>query len=299
MKNLIYLLLALPLLFTSCSNDESAAMSEETVEINFSVKLPQLMGTRAAASVPTVDKLYCAVFENGEEISTLRTAINVDGSNLSFNPRLIKGRTYNIVFWAAMDGSYDVADMTAITRNINVAEENFDAFTATTEIIVQNSEVINVTLSRVMAQLNIGVTEADWTAVVNKFGMTPETMVISLSGKKTFDALNGVATGNDEEVIYNLTCSGDDIAVNTINYKSVAMCYVLPQAQKENFDVKYTIKDANGEAIRSSVTINSVPLQANYKTNVVGGLLTGEITYSISFDDSGYKTDDDHNKVIE
>ena len=129
--------------------------------------------------------------------------------------------------------------------------------------------------------------------------MCPTTMILSLSGKKSFDALNGVATGNDENITYNLTCSGSDITVNSTTYKSVAMCYVLPQAQKENFDIKYTIKDANGEEIRSDVTINSVPLQANYKTNVVGGLLTEDITYLISFDNSDYITDDEHNKVIE
>ena len=58
------------------------------------------------------------------------------------------------------------------------------------------------------------------------------------------------------------------------------MCYVLPDAQKENFDITFSINDQNGDAIRSNVAINAVPLQANYKTNVVVRLLTGTVTYN-------------------
>ncbi len=299
MKNLIYLLLILPPLFASCSNDDFSAVGDEAVEVSFSAQIPLAMGTRASAPT-TVDRVYCAVFENGNEIKSLRKIIEiVDGQDIRFTPRLMKGRTYNVVFWAAKDGSYNVGNLTEITRNAGVAEENFDAFTATEKITVQNSEVIDVTLSRVMAQLNIGVTEADWTAVVNNFEMTPTTMILSLSGKKSFDALNGVATGTNENITYNLTCSGNDITVNSTTYKSVAMCYVLPQAQKENFDIKYTIKDDDGEDIRSDVTINSVPLQANYKTNVVGGLLTGSVTYTVTFDNSGAFNNTTHDETVD
>ena len=74
------------------------------------------------------------------------------------------------------------------------------------------------------------------------------------------------------------------------------MCYVLPDAQKENFDITFSINDQNGDAIRSNVAINAVPLQANYKTNVVGGLLTGVVTYNITLQT---EYDNTENKEIE
>lgn len=286
MKNLIYLLLALPLLFTSCRNEDMAT-SEESVQVSFCAEIPQPMGTRASSTL-SVDKVYCAVFENGVEVNTLRREVDVvDGQPIVFAPRLIKGRTYDIVFWASKAGAYDVTDMTAITRatGSTATEADFDAFTAHIDVFVSNdNQPKPIVLTRPLAQLNLGVTPEDWDGVasVSTFNMTPTNITISLTGKDTFNALTGLATGEDKSISYNLPVSGSEFTIEEKTYKNIAMCYVLPDAQKENFDITFSINDQNGDAIRSNVAINAVPLQANYKTNVVGGLLTGTVTYNIT-----------------
>ena len=298
MKKLIYLLLAMPLLFTSCSNDEEMA-SEETVQVSFSTELPKRIGTRANATDLNVNKVVCAVFENGQEISALRKDIEIqDDGAIVFAPRLIKGRTYDVVFWAYKDGSYSVNKLEEITRIADKPEADYDAFTHSEKITVSSSDSKTITLTRPLAQLNIGVTEDDWNTVVDKFGMTPNTMIITLNGKSTFNALTGEAVDNDGTITYTLNCSGNDLIVNSTTYRSIASCYVLPDAQKENFDITYTIKDQNSSLIRSDATISSIPLHANYKTNVVGGLLTGVITYNISINQA-FDEDEEHNKTIE
>lgn len=164
MKKLIYLLLAMPLLFTSCSKDEGMA-SEETVQVSFSTELPKRIGTRAGTTDLNVNKVVCAVFEDGEEISSLREVITIqEGEDIVFAPRLIKGRTYDVVFWAMKDDNYDVDDMTAITRasGATAAESEFDAFTESVEVEVTGSKSETVTLRRPLAQLNLGVTQDDW-----------------------------------------------------------------------------------------------------------------------------------------
>ena len=300
MKNLIYLLLALPLLFISCSNDDIATI-EETIQVSFCAEIPQPMGTRAS-STSSVDKVYCAVFENGVEISALRQAIDViEGQSIEFAPRLIKGRTYEIVFWASKEGAYDVTDMTEITRATNntAAESNFDAFTAHVEVCVNNNnQSTPIVLTRPLAQLNLGVTQADWDGVASEstFNMIPTNITISLTGKDTFNALTGLATGEESSISYNLSVSGNEFTVEEKSYKNIAMCYVLPSAGKENFDITYSIYDKDNDAIRSNVVINAVPLQANYKTNVVGGLLTGVVTYNITLQT---EYDNTENKEIE
>lgn len=300
MKNLIYLLITLPLLFTSCQNDEQA-VSEETVQVSFTAGLPQQMGTRAS-STPSVDKLYCAVFENGVEITALRETIDiVDDQDLVFAPRLIRGRTYDIAFWASKDGAYNVTNMKSIYRNQGVPEEKFDAFTACTSITVNGNASQSITLYRPLAQLNLGVTQEDWDGVANlaTFNMIPKYITLTIDeGKDTFNALQGVATGNDRNLTYNLTVSGAGFSCKGNTYKNIAMCYVLAESEKQTINVSYSIYDEDGDAIQENASIIHVPLQQNYKTNVVGGLLTGNITYSISFDDV-FQTDDDHNKEIE
>lgn len=301
MKKIIYLLLAMPLLFTSCSKDEEMA-SEETVQVSFSTELPKRIGTRAGTTDLNVNKVVCAVFENGAEISTLREVIDIqDGEDIVFAPRLIKGRTYNVVFWAMKDDNYDVDDMTAITRasGATAAESDFDAFTENVEVEVTGSKSETVTLKRPLAQLNLGVTSDDWNAVASDetFGMTPTKMVITMTGKNTFNALSGTAIGEDTEVTYTLDVSGEDLVAGDETYKSIAMCYVYPDAGQENIDIMYTIYDQNNEVIRENVTIQNIPLENNYRTNVVGGLLTGTITYTITFEKDFNTTE--NNETIE
>lgn len=298
MKNLIYLLLTIPFFLASCSNEDMIA-SEETVEVSFIAQIPQPMGTRASSTL-SVDKVYCAVFENGVEITNLRQEIDVvEGQPIVFSPRLIRGRTFDIVFWASKAGAYDVTNMTAIVRaaGSTATEQDFDAFTAHTQVLVNNNQSTPIVLTRPLAQLNMGVTSEDWNAVTNTFGATPTNISISLTGKDTFNALTGWATGEDKPISYNLSVSGNEFTVDGKTYKNIAMCYVLTDADKENFDITFSINDQNSDAIRSDAEIYAIPLQANYKTNVVGGLLTEVVTYTISME-TDYN-DTENNKDID
>ena len=288
MKKLIYLLLAMPLFIASCNNDD-IAVNEETVEVSFIAKVPQSMGSRAASTL-SVDRVYCAIFEDGEEISSLREVISIeDGKDIVFSPRLIKGRTYDVVFWAAKEGFYNVENMTSISPNskADVDGGSFDAFTAHTTVSVNNTQTNPITLKRPFAQMNIGVTEEDWNGVASPttFNQKPTHITVSFRGKDTFDALAGTVIGEDKTITYDLRLSGNDFTCADIIYKNIAQCFILSDVQKENFDITFTLYDQNNKVIRDNVVIYNVPLQTNYKTNIVGGLLTGTVTYEISFEE--------------
>lgn len=289
----------MPLLFTSCSEDEVVA-SDETVQVSFSAQLPNRITARSTSEL-NVNKVVCAVFENGEEISTLREVIEIkEGEDIVYAPRLIRGCTYDVVFWAMKDDNYNVDDMTTIVRNDNSADDEsyFDAFTESLEIEVTGSKYETVTLKRPLAQLNLGVTADDWNAVASEetFGMTPTKMVLTMTGKRAFNALTGVAVGEDIEITYTLDITGADLPVEGVTYKSIAMCYVFPDAGQENVDITFSIYDQNNKVIRENVAIQNVPLETNYCTNVVGGMLTGTITYTISFEQD-FKTPDNNETI--
>ncbi len=289
MKKLIYLLLTMPLLFTSCDSDDTV-ISEEAVEVRFCAELPEGI-TMSRAGELTVDSVVCAVFENNVEITNLRQKIAVSGTSIVYSPRLIKGRSYDIVFWAMKGSSYNVDDMTAIVRNNDsgLTEADFDAFTAHESIEVTNALEKPITLVRPLAQLNVGITSEDWNAAVNNFNMTPTTMKIAMTGKNTFNALTGKVIGNNSDIIYEMAVSGNDMTANGVTYKQLAMCYVMTDAKETSTtaDMTYSVYDQSGTAIRENVAVYSVPLQRNYKTNIVGGLLIGDVTYTISFENDG------------
>lgn len=299
MKKLIYLLMAMPLLFVSCDNDYMADI-EETVEVTFRAKLPQAIGTRAGESALTVDKLYCAVYYNGEVVANLSKEIDiVDENSISFSPRLIKDRTYDVVFWASKAGSYNVADLTAITREPGKQESEYDAFTATTEVDASTNKSINVTLERPISQLNVGVSQTDWNGVT-AFGLTPKTLVLKFRAKETYNALAGEATGEEIERTRTVTSTGEEFSCNGNVYKSLGSCFIFSKFHSQTgsqhlVDVTYTVND-EANMIREAEIIN-VPLARNYKTNIVGSLMTSTVTYTVSFN-KVLQTSDEYNKEV-
>lgn len=298
MKKLLMMLIALPMLMMSC-NDEMA-ISEETVEVSFEAEIPAFVGTRAG-DVLTVDKLVCAVFENGQEIVGHRKTIDVtSASGITYSPRLVKGRTYKAVFWAMLGSNYNVDDMTCITRSATgYAEADYDAFTATVETNVDNSTSVHVTLIRPLAQLNIGITAEDWTTASNIFGQTPKTCTISYTAKDAFNALEGVAFGNDVEVVRTVVASGNDLTVGNDTYKHLGSCYVLMAEDNQiTLDLTLSVLDQNtpAQSIREDVQIHYVPFQRNYKTNLVGGLLTGTVTYNVSIEQD-FSTNENNEEI--
>ena len=297
MKNLIYLLLLLPLLLTSCNNADMVTR-EETVLVSFCAEIPEMMGTRAGSDL-TVYKVYCAVFENGEELNDLRKAITIEeGTSIVYAPRLVKDRTYDVVFWASKDGSYDVTDMTQIVRSGSASanESDYDAFTATDQITVQNAISKPITLTRPLAQLNIGITEADWNAVSGTFGQTPSSISITYNEKDIFNALTGSAVSSYSDITRTSACSGS-LTVDGETYKQLGTFYVLmAEEEQKTINLKYSVYDTSDEPIRSDVDIIYIPVQRNFKTNIVGGLLTGTISYGISITEGFSNTE--HNKEL-
>lgn len=309
MRKLTYLLATTLVFYLVCCCKEER-MSEGTVQMTFCAEIPQGMGTRATGTEGlVVDQVVCAVFENDAEITNLRKVITIEeGKDIVFSPNLIKGRTYNVVFWASKAGCYNVTDLKAITRaNVDASatttETDYDAFTATNEIEnVTEAKSVSVTLERPLAQLNIGTSEADWNAVAGEqtFNMTPSTMKVQLSSAyDTFNALTGTVVGDAKEVSYNLTVTGEDLTVNNTTYKNMATCYVLTDSEKETMTVSYSVYDKANTAIRENVEITNVPLQRNYQTNIIGGLLTSTITYTVTFGKTEFNTSEEFNKTIE
>ncbi|MBQ8773152.1 MAG: hypothetical protein IJZ17_01580, partial [Muribaculaceae bacterium] len=256
MKKTIYLLLAMPMLLTSCDSDD-IVMSDEAVEVRFCAELPE--GVMSRAGELAVDKVVCTVFEDGKEITNLRQSITVGGSSIVYSPRLIKGRNYDVAFWAMKGSSYNVDDMTAIVRSDDsgLTEADFDAFTAHESIEVTNALEKPITLVRPLAQLNVGITSEDWNAAVNNFNMTPTTMKIATTGKNTFNALTGKAVGNDAAITYTVTVPGTDMTAKGVTYKQLAMCYIMTDAKETSTtaDMTYSVYDQAGKAIRENVTV--------------------------------------------
>lgn len=301
------------LLATSCSNDESASLSSNEAQVTFSIGLDGGLGTRAISDGTSADKLVYAVYdannvlldkisgadENGQFVDDAAFD-NALTDNVSIT--LAKGQTYTIVFWA-QDGdcaAYNTEDLTKVTVDYSAIDNNDeaqDAFYKAETFTVSEDATINVTLKRAFAQVNVGVTDADWDAAVNSGIEIQKSTVTIKSVASEINLLTG-AVANPVEVTYNLTAipaealnvdtDGDDAAEA---YKYLSMTYVLVNdasadgAQKAVLEaVEYTFNPIAGEDIVFNLGMNNVPVQRNWRTNIVGKILTGDIEFNITID---------------
>ena len=278
-------------LFTACTQEDDfrGNGNGDEVTVAFSVEMPTA-ATRAYTPGECIDELVCVVFEKGEE----RYRDTIAGKDIfTFTPQLINGRTYDIVFWAQNTGAYDVTNATAIKRNAgNFTEAEYDAFT----YVVKNFQVTeenlagnNVKLGRPFAQLNIGVTDNDLEKVI-ELGYTPENVVLTVDNAATeFNALTGKQVNADNTVSYTLPVPGEKITVAGVDYNLLSQCFVLLEEGWPNANVTYEIKTA--DEVITSGTINNVPFDANYKTNIVGTLMTEKPSFNITINAAFATTD--------
>ncbi len=338
------------LLAASCTNDELTASieSEGGVTVSFSIGLEDEAQTRAISDGTSADKLVFAIYNSSgsviESITSASVTVNgttaalegaghfiVDNETVSggafsdlkssVSMTLAKGQQYTVLFWAqdASCAAYDTDDLKAVevdyTANSGFNnDETRDAFYAAETFTVTQSKSIDVTLKRPFAQVNVGVTEADWNAA-KASGIEVSTSsvkfydvadVIDLSSGKvsksenfegsiTYAAATIPNTGDEEK----LNTNSETLTVNGTDYYWLSMSYILVNdgtdtgSSSATTNADFTFTPASGANITLDLT--SVPVQRNYRTNILGKILSGDIEFDIVID----KAYNDPDKITE
>ena len=297
------------LLATSCSNDElDVVQSGNEAQVTFSLGLEGGIATRAISDGKSADVLMYAVFDkNGERINTIQ---KVSKTGVTFptteNITLAKGQTYKVAFWAQDNDckAYTVSDDMNVTVNYANDEnkvnndETRDAFFKTVEFTVTGSTSIDVELKRPFAQINVGVTKEDWDAAVASGITIAQSSVVIKNAATSLNLLDGTVSG-ETEVSYSLANIPSDPAILKVDtdgdgekeeYNWLSMSYILPAEATTGYakttmeSLQYTFVPVSGNEIVFANGLNSVPVQRNWRTNILGKLLTGDITFNITID---------------
>lgn len=306
------------LLATSCSNDElDVVQSGNEAQVTFSLGLEGGIATRAISDGKSADILMYAVFDkDGQRISTIE---KVEKSGVTFptteNITLAKGQTYKVAFWAQDEDckAYTVSDDMQVTVNYANNEnkvnndETRDAFFKTVEFTVTGSTSIDVELKRPFAQINVGVTQEDWDAAVASGITIAQSSVVIKNAANEINLLTGAVQG-DEVVTYTLNgIPAEELKVDADGdgtkeaYKWLSMSYILPADNTTGYakttldNVAFVFAPTAGENIAFNQGLNAVPVQRNWRTNILGKLLTGDITFNIVIDE---EFEDDHNVMV-
>ena len=304
MKKLIYCAAALAtLLFAgSCQRENLEPVGGP---VTFTVTAPGDLDTRAYADGENVNEVHWAVYKTYEAPNALdgtdgplaQGVVPMANKKATVELDLLQDQDYTILFWAQVKdaGHYNIGDLREVSVVYNPLygnDESRAAFFVRHDFSTETKQNYDVTLVRPFAQINLGTTEASLSPVQEgqTQGYTIDVQQSEMTVKglaATFDLVNG--QGKDESVPFTFTSTptpaknGQALAVNGSNYHYVAMNYLLVPVQEKTVEVSYKITTDKG-VIEN--TIGSVPVKENYRTNIIGNLLTSKTEFEIVVDEN-------------
>ena len=300
MKKLIYCAAALAtaLFAGSCQKENFEPVAEGNT-VTYTVEVPDALLTKAIGDdVTKVDELVYEVYRtNGENVETItegvdrllyhETAVIKNGKAI-VPLEFINNQNFTVLFWAHSkdNGVYDASDLTNVTiTSPDVANNvNAQAFVGR-DFVVNSVSAANrkVTLTRPVSQLNIGTTEASLTAF-----KTPITLAgssVKVSGLSTSYNVAALSAGEATDVEYEYTeteVPTERLKAGSNEYIYVGMNYIgFAGNEGSTIQVAYAINTSEGTITNK---ISNVPVKPNYRTNIVGNLITSTSNYTIELD---------------
>ena len=288
----------------SCGKeDTTSSVDGEQVEVTFTANLPEL-GTRAYGDGLTATNLQYFVYEKTDngltELSALRGETGFTKRVAKVNLALIKGMTYVITFWADNnDAPYTFDGQTVSINytngnatNVNANDEKLDAFFGTKEFNPSVDTDTNVELRRPFAQLNAittdcqnvklsGITKILKSSIKVKRGQLNDKFNL-LTGEATCTCDPSVAEEWVSFTTANIPAESNVIGDTTTDMH-LAMNYLLVNGNKSLIDVEFSfIGEHNGANFPfTAVALSNIPVQRNYRTNILGSLLTKSTDFTV------------------
>ena len=329
----LFTLIAMAMTNTSCSDElENTATNSNEAVATFSVQLENTVGSRAIGDGTTAKELHYAVYKVdaegktiGDELDQLRgkTTVNNDlTAEVSFT--LVKGQTYNFMFWAQAPSSdyytvnYESGIITVKYDDMLANLEARDAFFKVRKDLKVTGPINEtVVLKRPFAQVNVGTSIGSLANAAKAEVKVTKSSFTVKNAAKTLDVYTGAAT-DDTEVTFtrnniNLLESdftdeaGDLTNVGGKDYEYLAMNYILVAdatdantedeygvgENKQLINAEFEIFDEKGTSI-NTFEIPNVPVQRNWRTNIIGDILNETVTFNVVIDPN---FDNDHNYI--
>ncbi len=285
--------------------------------VSFSVNTESATESRAISDGSGANKLYYRAFryegDNNEWVSAISELESVDNfvSGQTVTLQLPKNQDVVVAFFAKNSEAdcYNVTeDGTGMDVEISYDgygnnDETRDAFFGNVSFGTAGNETKTVTLKRPFAQINVGT--SDYAAFAAHYNCNSSGVTIKNAANK-LNLIDGSVSG-DVEVKFT-TAQGDlfkereggsayypseKLTVNGTDYTWLSMCYVLPQEKEQSTTVSAEFTFLNDkQPITLKNGLENMPIQRNYRTNVIGNILTGNVDFTVEIDANFEKPDE-------
>ena len=321
MKNFFRFLMAAAVLLSAAScvkEDTSTSVDgEETIEVFFATNISN-QGTRTYDDGSNVDKLYYFVCDDSENPIILdklcgtcnEKKVDANGNvSFHFSLSLIKSMTYNIYFWAQnSEAPYSIENGVVSINYANNAvaanNGNLDAFYgAVTLAANEHGGTRTVQLTRPFAQLNALTSDAqvliDSDVDENFANVTSSVAVKGVYSQ--FSLISGDVAGNQQTVTFassKIPAGYNDVVTLKENHTYLSMNYLfVPESCVADVQFTFTATRTNGSTIEvPTPEYTSVPLKPNFRTNILGALLTNPTAFNVEVE-AGYDGTKERNVV--
>ena len=311
MKKILYSAAAMALAFfaASCQQENlEPVVKGNTVTYTVQVADAVAVATKALGDdIAAVNELVYEVYRTEAEETTTFTDVDnllyhktakITNGTATIELEFVNDQNFTVLFWAHTAGNtvYDVDDLTEVTITSPDAANNVNAQAFVGRDFVRDcvSDADGkVILVRAVSQLNIATTPESlvFEAADGERGSTVvlEGSSVKVTGLATsYDVANLAAFGETAtEYEYTETAVPTDVlTVNGVNYTYVAMNYVgFAPEMSANVTVSYVINTTEGDIDNEIV---NVPVKPNYRTNIVGNLITSKTEYTITLHKDWY-----------
>lgn len=298
MKKLMFLgaVAAMLLGTASCSSDMEPEMTGDG-NVQFTIELPGAIESRTISDGLTATKLQVAVYkEDGtllQNVSLLGDkAVTMTDRKATVNFKLVKGMKYSFAFWA-QNPDEDAYTFDATTGKVTVDyskavanADDGDAF-SNREMNLEITGPINktITLTRPFAQLNYGDVVSDYEAAVEAGIDIKQTVVTVKQVANQYDILNQTTTGTNADITWAAANSvmSEDLKVDEDTYKWLSMCYFLVPNDEATVTTELSMLNTAGAEF-NKLTVESVPVKKNHRTNILGNLFTEDVNFNVIID---------------
>ena len=294
MKKLIFsaAVLASAFFAASCQQELLEPQAEGNT-VTYTVEVPEV-ATKAIGDGNNVNQLIYAVYRvTGETEDVAKTTLQE--SELMYQKdvpviegkaivplELIKDQSYLVLFWAQVENKWFGVDYKFGTAGVRYPStyvpnsDDYAAFSNVDYISVDGSVKKSITLTRPFGQLNIATNLPDpnlFTPVITGTQVTVE------GAANYYD----VATGKGIAGTLEFKSVAPITAESFPGYASyLSMNYVFVPDQQATVSVSYVITTESHGTVDN--TISNVPVKKNYKTNIVGKLLTSDVDYNVTLE---------------
>ena len=299
--------------------------SNDYVEASFTVDLGNEVQSRGLGEADLVNQLYYGIYQDGKVIPVITNVDDAAGDFITVSVgeaevknrqatvkmRLVKGQTYDFVFWAQVKDNkhynINMNDLQNITVNYNgdANDETRDAFFGKVTETIESHFTKTVILKRPFAQVNVATTFADDKAAEILLGnKIKKSSLVVKSLPTTLNLLDGKVAGTANDAEFKMSLLPMDIPAlgnayqmlqvdvngdkqyatdGSEDFVHLSMNYLLADVKSGDntflHEINVGFEDESGKFI-NTINVANLPAYRNYRTNIIGNILTttGEFT---------------------